>query len=69
VHVDFSIDFDEVWRRAGRLVGRVLQGTRTADLPVEQPTRFELVLNAKALKAVGIDVPTSILARADEVIE
>jgi putative ABC transport system substrate-binding protein len=68
-HLGFSIDFDEVWRRAGRLVGRILAGSRTEDLPVEQPTRFELVLNAKALKAAGIDVPPSILARADEVID
>lgn len=68
-HVGFSIDFDEVWRRAGRLVGRILQGSRTEDLPVEQPTRFELVLNARALKAIATDIPASILARADEVIE
>ena len=68
-HVGFSIDFDEVWRRAGRLVARILQGSRPEDLPVEQPTRFELILNARALKAINIDVPPSILARADEVIE
>jgi hypothetical protein len=59
----------DLWRRSASYVDKIVRGANPADLPVEQPTRFELVINLKVAKAIGIDVPGMLLGRADEVIE
>jgi putative ABC transport system substrate-binding protein len=59
----------DLWRRAADCVDKIFKGAKAADLPVEQPTRFELILNQKSAKALGLAAPPTMLIRADEVIE
>jgi putative ABC transport system substrate-binding protein len=67
--MSYGPNWADLFRHAAEQVDKILRGTRPADIPVEQPTKFDLVINATTAKALGIDLPTSLIARADEVIE
>ena len=67
--MSYGIDQIEVFQHAASYVDRILRGANPADLPVEAPTKYETILNLKTAKALGLDVPPSLLVRADEVIE
>jgi putative ABC transport system substrate-binding protein len=67
--MSYGPNFSDLFRHTAELVDKILRGTKPGDIPVEQPSRFELVINLTAAKALGLTIPESFLLRADEVIE
>jgi putative ABC transport system substrate-binding protein len=65
----YSADFQDVARRAATFVDKILNGAKPADLPVAQPTKFELVINVRTAKAIGLTIPPSLLQRTDQIID
>jgi putative ABC transport system substrate-binding protein len=67
--LSYGASFSDLYRRAGDYVDKILRGTKPGDIPIQQPTKFDLVINLKTAKALGLTVSPALVARADEVIE
>ena len=67
--MSYGVDFDDLYRKAAHYVDKILKGSKPADLPIQQATKFEFVINLKAAKQIGLRIPVEVLARANKVIK